>query len=68
MQLSSGLNGSFFQSDSLGKMLFASNTGPSTHTLFIASPSGVCTFTVQPAQPPIAQAINSSRDSLQSTL
>ena len=38
---------------------FESNTGPSTHTRFIAGPSGVVTFTVQPAQPPTAQAMNS---------
>src|SRR5688500_11662893 len=45
-----------------------SNTGPSTHTRFIAGPSGVATFTVQPAQPPTAQAMNSSSDTWQGTL
>ena len=44
-----------------------SNTGPSTHTRFIAGPSGVFTFTVQPAQPPTAQAMNSSRETWQDT-
>ena len=44
-----------------------SNTGPSTHTRFIAGPSGVFTLTVQPAQPPTAQAMNSSRDTWQGT-
>src|SRR5688572_33010079 len=44
-----------------------SNTGPSTHTRFIAGPSGVVTFTVQPAQPPTAQAMNSSSDTWQGT-
>src|ERR1700682_4866377 len=38
----------------------ASNTGPSTQTRFIAGPAGVRTGTVQPAQPPTAQAMNSS--------
>ena len=38
----------------------ASNTGPSTQTRFIAGPAGVCTATAQPAQPPTAQAMNSS--------
>src|SRR6185295_10628335 len=45
----------------------ASNTGPSTHTRFIAGPSGVITFTVHPAQPPTAQAMNSSSDTWQAT-
>ena len=42
--------------------LAASKTGPSTQTRFIARPSGVSTITVQPAQPPTAQAMNSQRD------
>ena len=41
----------------------ASNTGPSTHTRFIAGPVGRFTRTVQPAQPPTAQAMYSSSDS-----
>src|SRR6478736_9837991 len=44
-----------------------SNTGPSTHTRFIAGPSAVITFTVQPAQPPTAHAMNSSSDTWQGT-
>jgi len=40
----------------------ASKTGPSTQTRFMASPSGVSIFTAQPAQPPTAQAMNSSSD------
>src|SRR6478736_348612 len=44
-----------------------SNTGPSTQTRFIAGPSGVFTRTVQPAQPPTAQAMNSSRETWQAT-
>jgi len=35
--------------------------------LVIAGPSGVCTHTVQPAQPPTAQAMNSSTDTWQGT-
>src|SRR5580698_9422266 len=45
-----------------GKTAAPSNTGPSTHTRFMAGPSGVFTSTVQPAQPPTAQAMNSSSD------
>ncbi len=41
---------------------FASNTGPSTHTRFIAGPLGVVTRTAQPAQPPTAHAMNSSSE------
>lgn len=41
----------------------ASNTGPSTHTRFIAGPPGRFTRTVQPAQPPTAQAMYSSSES-----
>ena len=33
----------------------------------MAGPSGVLTFTVQPAQPPTAQAMNSSSDTWQGT-
>lgn len=47
------------------KTVLASNTGPSTHTRFIAGPSGVLTSTVQPAQPPTAQAMNSSSETWQ---
>ena len=43
----------------------ASNTGPSTHTRFIAGPCLVWTSTTQPAHPPTAQAMNSSRDTWQ---
>ncbi len=47
------------------KTVLASNTGPSTQTRFIAGPVGVATSTVQPAQPPTAQAMNSSSDTWQ---
>jgi hypothetical protein len=50
-----------------GNTAFASNTGPSTHTRFIASPLSVITGTAQPAQPPTAQAMNSSSDTWQGT-
>ena len=43
----------------------ASNTGPSTQTRFMAGPSGVLILTVQPAQPPTAQAMYSSSDTWQ---
>ena len=43
----------------------ASNTGPSTQTRFIAVPSGVLILTAHPAQPPTAQAMNSSRETWQ---
>ena len=42
--------------------LAASNTGPSTHTRFIARPAGVSMPTTQPAQPPTAQAMYSSSE------
>ena len=45
----------------------ASKTGPSTQTRFIAEPTGVDTSTVQPAQPPTAQAMNSSSDTWHGT-
>lgn len=49
----------------LGNTLAASNTGPSTHTLFMAGPRAVWTSTVQPAQPPTAQAMYSSNETWQ---
>ena len=45
-----------------GNTACAAKTGPSTQTRFIAGPSLVCTRTAQPAQPPTAQAMNSSSD------
>ena len=48
-----------------GKTVLASKTGPSTHTRFIAGPSGVSTRTAQPAQPPTAQAMYSSSETWQ---
>ena len=42
--------------------VLASNTGPSTHTRFIAEPFTVSILTVHPAQPPTAQAIYSSSE------
>jgi twitching motility protein PilU len=54
--------GLFVRRQAAAKTLYASNTGPSTHTRFIAGPSSVCTSTVQPAQPPTAHAMNSSSE------
>ena len=51
-----------------GKTEAASNTGPSTHTRFMAGPSSVMVSIVHPAQPPTAQAIYSSMDIWQGRL
>src|SRR5262245_41115732 len=50
-----------------GNTAFASNTGPSTHTRFIASPWSVLTGTAHQAQAPAAQAMDSSREPWQGT-
>ena len=39
------------------KLYEAAKTGPSTQTRFMSTPSGVCSATMHPAQPPTPQAM-----------